>query len=51
MPRFAFNPFTGTLDIVGGGVAVDPASLVNNLLTQDGSYILTQDGSYLLTQE
>lgn len=43
---------TGNMALVDApaGAAPDPASLVDNLLTQDGSYLLTQDGSYLLTQ-
>jgi hypothetical protein len=41
---------TGNLALVDAPSSVNPADLVNNILTQDGSYLLTQDGSYLLLQ-
>ena len=42
---------TGNLALVDApSAASDPAAAVNNILTQDGSYLLTQDGSFLLTQ-
>ena len=46
-----FDIFTGNLALVDApSGSTDPATLVDNILTQDGSYILTQDGSYLLLQ-
>lgn len=46
-----FDLLTGNLALVDApSAAVDPAAAVNNILTQDGSYLLTQDGSYLLLQ-
>ena len=43
---------TGNLALVDApaGGAVDPGTLVDNFLTQEGDDLLTQDGSFLLTQ-
>lgn len=51
--KFLVDLLTGNLVLVNvpaSSGSTDPAALVDNILTQDGSYILTQDGSYLLTQ-
>ena len=45
-----FDILTGNLALVDAPGAADPASLVDNILTQEGDNLLTQDGSFLLTQ-
>lgn len=50
--KFVFLPFKGVFEfvLVPASAPTDPATLVDNVLTQEGDNILTQDGSFLLTQ-